>query len=43
MHLSDFTDEQGQALLVLATLAMYAGGHLAAAEDERVQRLLAAR
>jgi uncharacterized tellurite resistance protein B-like protein len=42
MHLKDFTDEQGQALLDLATLAMYADGHLAAVEDERVQRLLVA-
>ena len=42
MYLSDFTDPQRQALLDLAMLAMYADGHLAAVEDERVQRLLAA-
>src|SRR5262245_39580826 len=42
MNLSDFTVPQRQALLDLAMLAMYADGHLAAAEDERVQRLLAA-
>lgn len=42
MNLDDFTDPQREALLDLATLAMYADGHLAAAEDERVHRLLAA-
>ena len=40
MNLKDFTDQQRQALLDMAMLAMYADGHLAAAEDERVHRLL---
>ena len=40
MNLNLFTDAQKQALLDLATLAMYADGHLAAAEDARVLRLL---
>ncbi len=34
--------EQRRALLDLALLAMYADGHLAAAEDHRVQLLIAA-
>src|SRR5687768_5260813 len=42
MNLNDFTEAQRQALLDLAMLAMYADGHLAAAEDERIQRLLTA-
>lgn len=42
MNLDDFTDPQREALLDLAMLAMYADGHLAAAEDERVHRLLGA-
>jgi uncharacterized tellurite resistance protein B-like protein len=42
MNLKDFTEPQRQALLDLALLAMYADGHLATAEDERVQRLLTA-
>lgn len=37
----DFTAEQRQALLDLAVLAMYADGHLASVEDDRMQRLLA--
>lgn len=40
MKPTEFTPEQREALLDLAMLAMYADGHLAAAEDERVQRLL---
>lgn len=42
MNLNDFTEAERQALLDLAMLAMYADGHLAAAEDERIQRLLTA-
>ncbi|MEQ2009283.1 MAG: TerB family tellurite resistance protein [Limisphaerales bacterium] len=42
MNLTDFNDTQRRALLDLTMLAMYADGHLAAAEDERVGRLLAA-
>jgi hypothetical protein len=42
MNLKDFNDSQRRALLDLAMLAMYADGHLAAAEDERVHRLLSA-
>ncbi len=41
MNLNDFNDSQRQAILDLAVLAMYADGHLAAAEDDRIQRLLA--
>jgi hypothetical protein len=41
MNLNDFNESQRQAILDLAVLAMYADGHLAAAEDDRVQRLLA--
>lgn len=40
MNIKDFTEQQKQALLDLVTLAMYADGHLASAEDERVLRLL---
>ena len=40
MNIKDFTGPQKQALLELATLAMYADGHLAGAEDDRVHRLL---
>ena len=40
MDLVDFNDAQRQALLDLAVLGMYADGHLTAAEDERVGRLL---
>ena len=42
MNLKDFTEAQRQAMLDLALLAMYADGHLASAEDERVHRLLIA-
>ena len=42
MNIKDFTEQQKQALLDLVTLAMYADGHLASAEDERVLRLLGA-
>ena len=40
MNVKDFTESQQQALLDLVMLAMYADGHLASAEDERVRRLL---
>ena len=40
MNIKDLTEQQRQALLDLAMLAMYADGHLASAEDERVHRLL---
>jgi uncharacterized tellurite resistance protein B-like protein len=40
MNLKDLTEQQQQALLDLAMLAMYADGHLASAEDERILRLL---
>ena len=40
MNIKDYTEQQKQALLDLVTLAMYADGHLASAEDERVLRLL---
>ncbi len=43
MNIDNLTEQQQQqALLDLAMLAMYADGHLASAEDERVHRLLAA-
>ncbi|MCW5930006.1 MAG: TerB family tellurite resistance protein [Chitinophagaceae bacterium] len=42
MNIKDFTEPQQQALLDLAALAMYADGHLASKEDERVLRLLGA-
>ncbi len=42
MNLNDFTEQQRLALLDLLVLAMYADGHLASAEDARVQRLLTA-
>jgi uncharacterized tellurite resistance protein B-like protein len=42
MNIKDFTEEQKHALLDLVTLAMYADGHLARAEDARVLRLLGA-
>lgn len=42
MNINGFTEQQRQALLDLAVLGMYADGHLASAEDARVQRLLAA-
>jgi hypothetical protein len=40
MNVNHFTDDQRQALLELTLLAMYADGHLASVEDERVHRLL---
>jgi len=42
MNIKSFTEPQRQALLDLATLAMYADGHIAATEDERMVRFLAA-
>ena len=42
MSIKHFTGPQQEALLDLALLAMYADGHLASAEDERVHRLLSA-
>src|SRR5687767_13090259 len=42
MNLKSFSDQQRQALLDLVMLAMYADGHLAATEDDRVVRLLTA-
>jgi uncharacterized tellurite resistance protein B-like protein len=41
MNPKGLTQPQQQALLDLAMLTMYADGHLAAAEDERIHRLLA--
>jgi uncharacterized tellurite resistance protein B-like protein len=41
MSIKDFSAEQKQSLLDLAVLAMYADGHLAVMEDDRLQRLLA--
>ena len=40
MNIEDFSEQQKQALLDLTILAMYADGHLAKLEDERVHRLL---
>ena len=42
MNAKDFTESQRQAVLDLLVLAMYADGHLASAEDARVQRWLVA-
>ena len=42
MNLAQFSPAQREAVLDLALLAMYADGHLAAAEDQRVQLLLTA-
>jgi len=42
MSMKDFSEKQRQAFLDLAVLAMYADGNLAAVEDDRVQKLLAA-
>ncbi|HRY49506.1 MAG TPA: TerB family tellurite resistance protein [Candidatus Paceibacterota bacterium] len=42
INIKDLTEQQTQALLDLAMLAMYADGHLASAEDERIHRLLTA-
>jgi uncharacterized tellurite resistance protein B-like protein len=40
MNIKDLSEQQTQALLDLAMLAMYADGHLASAEDQRISRLL---
>jgi len=40
MNLTDFTPSQRQALLDLLVLGMYADGHLAVAENEKLQQLL---
>jgi uncharacterized tellurite resistance protein B-like protein len=40
MNIKGLTEQQKQGLLDLVMLAMYADGHLAAAEDERVLRLV---
>jgi uncharacterized tellurite resistance protein B-like protein len=40
MDLKTFTPAQKQALLDLTVLAMYADGHLALKEDERIHRLI---
>ncbi len=40
--LKTFSSSQQQALFDLLILAMYADGHLAATEDEQLQKLLAA-
>lgn len=42
MNYDTFSAEQKYALLDMVTLAMYADGHLAGAEDDRVLRLLGA-
>jgi len=42
MNVKELNEGQRQALLDLATLAMYADGKLTAVEDERVERLLTA-
>ena len=42
MDLQSFTPTQCQALLDLAVMGMYADGHLAAEEQQRVERLLTA-
>ena len=42
MNLKMFNEQQRQALLDLVMLAMYADGHLAAMEDERIVHLLSA-
>lgn len=41
MDIKNLTEEQQQAFLDLAMLAMYADGQLTAVEDERIRRLLA--
>lgn len=43
MNPKDFTESQRQAVLDLLVLAMYADGHLASAEENRVQRWLTAQ
>jgi hypothetical protein len=40
MNVTGFTEAEKLALLDLLVLGMYADGHLAAAEDARIQRLL---
>jgi len=40
MNFKNLTAPQREALLELALLAMYADGHLATSEDDRVHRLL---
>lgn len=40
MNIAGFSQEQTQAVLDLMVLAMYADGHLALAEDVRLQRFL---
>lgn len=40
MNIKDFNEAQREALLDLVTLAMYADGHLAQSEDQRMLRLL---
>jgi uncharacterized tellurite resistance protein B-like protein len=42
MNLEKFDQRQQQALLDLLVLAMYADGHLATAEDERIEQVLTA-
>jgi len=42
IDLKTFSSSQQQALFDLLILAMYADGHLAATEDEQLQKLLAA-
>jgi uncharacterized membrane protein YebE (DUF533 family) len=42
MNLTNLNDAQQQAFLDLVVLAMYADGHLASAENARVQQLLEA-
>jgi len=40
MNITEFTESEKLALLDLLVLGMYADGHLAGAEDARLQRLL---
>lgn len=40
MNLTEFTDQQKQALVDLLTLGMYADGNLDLIEDEKAQRIL---
>jgi len=42
IDLTGFSTTQKQALFDLLILAMYADGHLSSAEDEQLQKLLAA-
>jgi uncharacterized tellurite resistance protein B-like protein len=41
MNIAGLSAQERQAFLDLLVLAMYADGHLASAEDERIQRTLA--